>query len=285
MTGYVKIDPAELKGKHLSLYRAVYCGLCRTAERRVSIWLSPFLSYDFAFLASLRLAFHPEEVQIVKRRCAAHPLRRRAAVRTCPSLLAAARAELVLTAAKMEDDHLDRDVFFLRRLVEKPFLARFRRVIRKTAKSDPEFAAFSGKMRSLLAEGRELEKSGADLDAMCGNFAAVLSEAFCFGTQGEERAILSRVGEMTGRWLYTVDAADDREKDRKKGAFNPLLEEGYDPADLRQVLLYYCDEAFLALQLASADPDLAAVCENVILYGMKNGIDRVVGPGKAGVES
>ena len=75
MIGYVKIDPSELKGKHLNLYRAVYCGLCHASSRE-SRFLAPFHSYDFAFLAALRLAFHPYQVKTEKRRCLPHPLKK-----------------------------------------------------------------------------------------------------------------------------------------------------------------------------------------------------------------
>ena len=107
MLGFVKIDASELKGKHLNLYRAVYCGLCRTGSQRVSRYLSPFQSYDFAFLAALRLAFHPDQVKTAKRRCLPHPLKKKTVVLPCPVLENVARSELVLTAEKMRDKLLE----------------------------------------------------------------------------------------------------------------------------------------------------------------------------------
>ena len=284
MLGYVKIDPNELKGKHLTLYRAVYCGLCRAATRRVSVFLSPFLSYDFAFLASLRLSFHPEEVKVGQKRCLIHPFKKRPMVLPCPVLEEVAWAEMVLTAGKMEDDLSDRDVSLFRRLLIRPFLSVFRRKIKKRSERDAAFASFSGTVARLLRNGRSLERENADLDRMCACFGEVLSVTFSYGCPEEEGRILARTGEMAGRFLYTIDAADDRDRDRKKGAFNPLLSGAFPEKELKQVLLFYCDQMLLALQLAKLDPDLSAISENIVAYGLKHEIERVFNQ-TTGVES
>ena len=275
MLGYVKIDPAEMKGKHHSLYRAVYCGLCRTAARKVSFWLEPFLSYDFAFLAALRLAFHPDEVKIGKTRCAAHPLKKRAYVLPCGILYQTAVTELILTAGKMEDDLSDGDVGFFRRLAERFFLRRFRAAIRKAIRRDEGVSELYRGVQERLAAERALEKENADLDRMCEDFGSLLSFVFARNTEGEEKMILQRVGDMAGRFLYTADAADDLEKDRKNGSFNPLLRSEEDAELLKKVMLYYCDEMTLALKTGSLDPDLFAVCENVTEYGLHHQIERL----------
>ena len=50
MFGYVKVDSGELKGKYNELYKAFYCGLCRSMKKNVSWLYTSTLNYDFVFL-------------------------------------------------------------------------------------------------------------------------------------------------------------------------------------------------------------------------------------------
>ncbi len=276
MLGYVKVDSSELKGKHQALYRAVYCGLCHTATRRITPLLAPFHSYDFAFLATVRLAFEPEKIQIAKKRCFLHPFRKRAVVLSNPELEYCAAAELVLITEKLQDEVLDRDVSFFRRLAAGLCLPLFRKKIKKLSRNDPALSALSESVASLLSEGRRLEKENADLDSMCENFSKVLSLVFTCKTEGEKKTILARIGDMLGRFLYTIDAVADREKDRKKGSFNPLLHDDPSEEDLQDVMHFYLQEIMLAQDLIHGDRDLVAICENIAEFGLVKQLDAVL---------
>ena len=69
MLGYVKCDPGELLVRQHGLYRALYCGLCRSARRGFGAASSPFHSYDFVFLAAVRHLVLGEPYRIERRRC------------------------------------------------------------------------------------------------------------------------------------------------------------------------------------------------------------------------
>ena len=77
MLGYIKSVPAEMLGKHHALYQAAYCGLCHSIKKNVSGALLPFLSYDFVFLAILRMLVSDEKVKFEKRFCILHPFQRK----------------------------------------------------------------------------------------------------------------------------------------------------------------------------------------------------------------
>ena len=61
MFGYIKPDIPELKMKENELYKAVYCGLCKTMGKCTGCASQLTLNYDFAFLAMLLppLALYP----------------------------------------------------------------------------------------------------------------------------------------------------------------------------------------------------------------------------------
>ncbi len=286
MLGYVKPEPAEMLVKHHSLYRAAYCGLCHSVKKNTTRFLLPFFSDDFVFLAVLRMAVSGEEVKTEKEFCLLHPFRKNhRRIADCPSIKYAALTSLVFTYEKMQDEILDGDSSFARRHLVRLWSPWLKKAIGKHCKKDKDFLSFSQKLASLLAESRELEKQNADLDAMCSNFASCLSLAFSYGLEGESGRLMKGIGDHMGRFLYTLDALDDLEKDEKKGAFNPILSR-YGSAleakkhfsELDLVLSFYIQEAKLGLDLLSGENNLIAVCENIIGHGLSGAVRRILKP-------
>ena len=64
MFGYVRPYTPELLVKDNELYRATYCGLCRTMGKTTGKLSKLALSYDFVFLALLRFAVRGEKVEV-----------------------------------------------------------------------------------------------------------------------------------------------------------------------------------------------------------------------------
>ena len=86
MFGYVRAYKPELKVKEYELYRASYCGLCRSMGKCTGQCSRMTLSYDFAFLAIFRFALLGGELSFDKKRCLAHPFEKRAYVKDNPTL-------------------------------------------------------------------------------------------------------------------------------------------------------------------------------------------------------
>ena len=106
MFGYVKPLPGELKVKEYEFYKAAYCGLCRALKEKSRIL--PFtLSYDFVFLAILKMAVANEKPEIRKIRCIAHPFRKnKPALSLTPSLEKTASAAALLVCFLALNQHL-----------------------------------------------------------------------------------------------------------------------------------------------------------------------------------
>ena len=77
MLGYVRVKSQELRLREYDCYRALYCGLCKSMGKCTGQCSRMTLSYDFVFLAAVRIALTEEPLQIKKVRCLLHPIRRR----------------------------------------------------------------------------------------------------------------------------------------------------------------------------------------------------------------
>ena len=67
------------------------------------------------------------------------------------------------------------------------------------------------------------EKRVKSVDEPAHLFGELLAEIFAFDFEGEARLVCHTLGYHLGRFIYAADAADDYEKDRKSGSYNPYV--------------------------------------------------------------
>lgn len=268
MFGYVKPLPGELKVKEYEYYKAAYCGLCRALKKKSPIL--PFtLSYDFVFLALLKMALAKEIPPIEKIRCIAHPLRKRPALKPTPSMERTASAAALLVYYNVKDDYADHKGI---RKLGTGFLLPMVGRIRKKNLSD-------GKLDSVIADALELisrdEKAGAPSPYACAEtFGYLLGAVFADGAEEAHQAPLFQIGRRIGRWIYLLDAADDAEKDAKKKNYNPFVLGGdylrEDFAENMEIALncelYEAAEELKKLPIT--DPGLQNILTNILYLGM-----------------
>ena len=175
MFGYVKPFVPSLTVAEYTYYKSVYCGLCHTAGGTSGAASRLFLSYDFVFLALVRQALQGQAVVMTKRRCVAHPLRRRYAVQENEALRYAAAAAAVLRAYKLQDDLFDEHG--LRRCVAQLLRLCNRRAARRGAAwVCPEA------LQAAFADLRAIEQAQtASMDAPADVFGVLLGELFAMG--------------------------------------------------------------------------------------------------------
>ncbi len=286
MLGYIRCRREEMLVKHHALYQALYCGLCSSAKKNTTCLLLPFLSYDFVFLAALRLLATGEKLTFEKRKCFLHPFEKKK-MQVCDNqaLKFSSAAMLFLTYEKMQDDLLDGDLGFWKKAFLTLYVPFLKQKVMKLVKKEESFLEIYTFLSDLMEKGRLLEEKDAELDEMCAFFASCLSFLLSFGLEGDKKRILSAIGEKLGRLLYTIDAIDDLEKDEKSGAFNPILrrygsfaeaEKNFAKLDL--VLSFYIQEMKLALDLLEGDKDLFALCEHIICLGIPSSIQNILKP-------
>ena len=282
MFGYVRTHTPEMKVSEYEYYRAAYCGLCRSMGKCTGQCSRMTLSYDFAFLALVRLALSGEKAEIKKRRCIAHPLRKRAMMERNPELDFCAYAAALLTYHKLADDITDERG-------AKRALARMTRPIarsmRKKAKKRGGLKTLDEHISSCLARLSEFEKSKvASVDEPAHIFGELLSEIVAEGFDGAEQKIAKSIGYHVGKWIYITDALDDLGDDIKKKRYNPfILLYGGELDEERQALVRaalkneLCDAegAFDLIDFGDNRMLENIIC-NIIYLGMPMTVDRVM---------
>ena len=203
MFGYVKPVHTELLVKEYEFYRATYCGVCRAMKKHTGFLSNVSLSYDSVFLALSRMLFvKDEELGVQKKRCIAHPLRKRPMLKENPAIEYTARAFAILTYYKVLDDVADEG------LGKRMLIAPARPVLRHGARK-ARIVTLADKIAEKLAAITELEKaSTASVDEPADLFGELLGEVFAYGLSGEGELVLRRLGYHLGRFVYAADAAE-----------------------------------------------------------------------------
>ncbi len=199
------------------LYRAVYCGLCKSMGRCTGFCSRVTLSYDGVFLALVRMALEKTKPEIQPERCFLHPFKRHPMLRQNAALAYSARVSALLVYGKVADDVADtRGAKRMLYRMAQPFAAHFR----KKAGLEGLRALVQQQLTQLSAYEAE---PGDSFDKPADLFGVVCAECFSFGLEGEQKLLARTVGSHVGRWIYAADALDDFEKDRKCGTYNPFV--------------------------------------------------------------
>lgn len=289
MFGYVKPYVPELKVGEYELFRAVYCGVCRSMGKHTGTVSRFTLSYDYVFLAAVRMAVMETEPQCRKRRCIAHPLKQRNMTEENEALAYTAAAAACMLSEKLSDDTSDETGFKkMLSAAGKPFVNRMvRRAGSENAPSPQQIGALLGKLY-------DLEKAeSASMDETAGAFGDVLAYVFSAGLSGNAAVIAGEIGRAAGRFVYICDAADDFSEDVKKGRYNPIQRLWGDMAaeekDGKTVLSTLAAESVgtacridleklgLAAELLPMGHPLVPIIKNIVYLGMPSAMDRVLG--------
>lgn len=220
MFGYVRVKHTELKVKEYEFYRGTYCGLCRSMGKCTGQCSRMALSYDFAFLALLRITFDHTPVEFEQKRCLAHPLTKRNTMKHNPSLAYCAGAAALLNYHKILDDLSDeKGMKKLRARLVYPWMAHARKKALRTGLSDLDQT-----IAQTLKRLSEIERAEAkSVDAPADVFGELLSAIMSYGLDGVGARIAASLGHAVGKWIYIADALDDWCEDAKKERYNPFL--------------------------------------------------------------
>ena len=279
MFGYVKPNIPELRVRENELYKATYCGLCRTMGKTTGCLSKLTLNYDFAFLALVRFVLENRKAEVKMRRCAVHPFKKRPMLEPDDTLRYCAKASVILTRLKLEDNINDSRGFA--RLKAK--IANLVSIFFK--KTDKDLAPLEEKVRALIDELSEKEKEKCDsIDTVADIFGKILSEIASFGLEGVNRRIAENIGMHLGRWIYVIDACDDFSNDVKDNSYNPLIyafgneltEENRQSLSCAAMLELEAMSKTLELVDFSSHRDVEGIVRNVTYLGMVSETERIL---------
>lgn len=280
MFGYIRVNRNELRLREYEYYRATYCGLCRSMGKCTGQCSRMSISYDVAFLASVRLLLDDTSTELKRRNCVVHPFRKRAMMEPNDVLCFAANASLILAYEKCRDDVCDERG--VRRLKARMRTGALRRGYKKASKALPELSQC---VRAHLTRLDEAERKRApSVDAVASIFGELLADVFAHGLEGNDARLAGKIGYETGRFIYVLDALDDLAEDERRGRFNPFLltyggmmsdEEKRGVRDALVTGLYDLERVFDLLPQRD-DPTGREILNNILYLGMPEAIDKVI---------
>lgn len=283
MFGYIKPDAKELKVKEYELYKSAYCGLCRVMGKRYSFLYKMSLSYDFVFMVLLRLYCSEQMPTFSKKRCIAHPTKKKVMMDENESLDIASDVGVIMLYHDFLDKINDKDGFksILCRLV----LPELKRLRKKACKNSEIICKFDESVERSLKNLSELEKQNCrSVDVPAEEFGCILGNALSVGYEGNKKRTVYEIGRNLGKWIYISDALDDIDKDEKKNKYNPFLA-SFETAEeakkhgsaVSNALLNQLNNAYNALILLDGkDVGIYNILENIIRIGNINTQEKIL---------
>ena len=268
MFGYLQIHKDELKVKEYEAYKSVYCGLCKQLGRDYGFLTRLILSYDCTFYAILLMSLKRSCTGFSDGRCKFNPLKKCKFADCKDNAYSKASALSVISAYYKVVDDIDDNGFFKRIALKiaKPFFGRRQK---KAARRFPEIEIIVSEMmkNQKAAENDEL----VTIDKAANPTAKMISDlAALEGGNDLQKRVLSEFGYQIGRWVYLIDAADDYEKDKKSGNFNPFIKADINDKDyINSVLSQSLARAYDAYNLLDII-DFKPIIDNMMLYGFPN---------------
>lgn len=271
MFGYIRAAKPELKVRELELYKAVYCTLCKKLGKNYGILSRFTLSYDFTFLALLKLGMTDGCERFERKRCAFNPLKKCNYCCNDSAMEMPSAAAMIMLYYKILDNIADEKGFKkFRYILMKPiFRSAYKKAKRRYVELDEIVSIY-------IKEQNALEKENCrDIDRAADPTAKALAKIFALCSEDEmQKRVLERLGYCLGRYIYLLDAAKDFVEDLKNNSYNVLKSDAV--TDLQSAAkrvepqLYFCineaGKAFELLDLKKYRPVLG----NIIYLGLED---------------
>lgn len=214
MFGYLRPDTPYLYMKDDTLYKSLYCGVCKSIGRKCGAVARFSLTYDIAFMSAFIHNALGRDVKITRSNCVAHPLIKRPIATPDDVSDELGCLNVILTYYKIKDDVTDSNK-------GRSLALLFSAAYKKAQKSYP---ALDGIVATNYAALRGLEKSGATgIDMVSDPFAIMLAQLSDELLGDKKTQNTHDFFYALGKWIYIIDALDDYDKDVKKGNYNPFF--------------------------------------------------------------
>ena len=214
MFGYVRYDTANLFVKDLMLYKALYCGLCKSIGASCGQMARVGLSYDVTFLSALLHNMTGTNVKIEQQNCFEHAVKKRPIASVDELTKELGALNTVLLYYKLTDDVNDGEKGKGRRLW-------FKRGFRRAERNYPEMVAL---VESYMKEQSAAEKNRIASPDMAADPTACMMQKLSRHFLGDSANEFSdELFYALGKWVYLIDALDDYDKDKKRGSYNPFV--------------------------------------------------------------
>ena len=275
MFGYVRYDIADLRVKDLMLYKALYCGLCKGIAKSCGQMARLGLSYDVTFLSALLHNMTGADVQIEQQNCFEHAIKKRPIAKVDPLTKELGALNTLLVYFKLGDDVQDKER-------GKGRILWFKKGYKRVKK---EYPALLEIVKTYMQEQSKAENGAcASCDIAADPSAQMMVKLSRHFLKEQASESSDELFYALGKWVYLIDALDDYDKDKKRGRFNPFINEY--GADSKKKLLeehkeevsFLFDSTFYAMREGLSGVKFhfnRDLTDNVILRGLPLETKRV----------
>ena len=222
MFGYLKTDLPYVYMKDTVLYKAMYCGLCKSIGKTCGQRARLVLNYDLTFLSLIAHNLLDKDVKIEKERCVIHQIRKRPIAKQTDLSERIGALNVILAYYKLLDGVIDKEGGKLK----KAFL---KKAYKKAKKLEPKLDEI---VKRQYDELLKYEKTGGDsIDVSADSFGNMMKEISKELLGESATVIVERLFYAIGKWIYLIDALDDFDKDKKKKSFNVFVNMFKDACD------------------------------------------------------
>ena len=213
MFGYIQPDAPYLFKKDETLYKALYCGLCKSIGKGCGQCARSALTYDMAFMSALVHNIRHEDVKINRSHCAIHWIRKRPVAEVDDITIMLGCINTALAYYKLCDDKADGDKKgSLRHLYKKGL----KRAVKKHGRAVDI-------IKLHLSVQSKIEQAGCKIIEQASESTALMMQELSEYILGEYSTDETKaLFYDLGKWVYLIDALDDYDKDVKKHRFNVL---------------------------------------------------------------
>lgn len=213
MFGYINVNGKELSEDSKSIYQSYYCGLCSELKKFCGKKGQALLNYDMTFLAVLLTGLYEPDTICRDFTCMVHPMKKRR-LSSNDIVSYAAQMNVLLAYFNLVDDWKDEKAY-----TKKTLAAMFEKDYLRVKENYPRQTRAVEAYIAKLAEYEEAKER--NIDIVAGITGEMLGEIFAW-KQDEWYDELKTLGFYLGKFVYLMDAYEDREKDDKKDVYNPL---------------------------------------------------------------
>ncbi|MDO5707457.1 MAG: DUF5685 family protein [Andreesenia angusta] len=285
MFGYVRPIRSELKVKDNEIFKAYYCGLCKSIDKENGLIPRFALNYDLVFLGIFLSSIVDEDLKITKSPCIAHPFKKRKYVYEDNALIYTSNIGTILAYFNLLDDWND----------DRSYLSLIASFLFKkgSIKARKKYQNKFNLIKKHLLELKRLEEENcSELDIIADAFAKLMEEIADYDGIKDEKVLkaFKWLAYNLGRWIYILDAYDDIEEDYDEGNYNPIISsmklsdesigEFKKRISPRVHFTLTCSLASIseAYELIPINKN-KDIIENIIYLGMRNKMDNIIDGG------
>ena len=268
MFGYVKPDNPHMYVKDVVLYKAAYCGLCKSIGLECGQKARLVLSYDLSFLSCFLHNIMNEDLVIEKQHCVLHTIKKRPIAKPTTLSKRIGILNVILAYEKMNDDVLDSNKGKFKRSV-------FKSSYKKALKLEPTLCKIVKNGYNALFEYEKNE--GSSVIVASEFFGKLLSDVVKFIAGEYYSEYVESLSYNLGKWIYIADALDDFDKDLKKNEYNPFVLAYKDVKSKDELIKNHLND--LQFMFGDIASEIAYANSNVKYYFNHDLIDNILNKG------